>query len=244
MLNATKQASLTASLLHRATCSPPAVAGTLLAAKPVVALDASQGSPFCRKGEASAESFRSLRYPTGASAAPAPDLVAGTTAPPAVQSLPKCGQGRRLWLRVDAARRAALKRAASAQGQTCQAFLVSALDAFLGEAGCPAVPDARALMLVPTAPSPLPSPEGGPIRVKLACWVDEARRARVALAAARLGRTFQSLLEAALDKHLDHATPTPPAQALLPLDPMPPLASLSRLVARGRVTGAAAMLSA
>lgn len=244
MRNATKQASLTASLLHRAPCPPATPPGGLFAAKTSAPVEAHQPSLFCRKGDASAEGFRSLRYPT---AAPAAETVpaAPSTAAPRAAAGPKCGEGRRLWLRVAADRRAQLKQAALANGQTCQAFLVGALDAFLGEVAGPAGIEATSLLVVPQ-PVALPAARAASTaRVKLACWVDDGRRAKTLLAAGRLGQTLQSFLETALDKQLGRMAPTPvepPVQAFLPLvtaEPPPSFVGLPMLVAAGLAKGAA-----
>lgn len=248
MRNATKQASLTASLLHRAPRPSAALSGGFLAAKPSVPVEAPQAHLFCRKGEASAEGFRSLRYPSSAPVAPTAEPV--PAAPQPAAALPKCGQGRRLWLRIGADRRALLKQAASANGRTCQAFLVGALDAFLGEVAGPSGIEATSLLVVPKPAAYPAAPAVPSARVKLACWVDEERRAKTLLAAGRLGQTVQSFLETALDKQLGRMASTreePPVQGSLALDPAPPLlpiAGLSLLVAAGLVKGAAAFAQA
>lgn len=257
MLNATRPASLTASLLHREPGMPAARSGGLFTTKSAAPVEIAQVPLFCRKGEASAESFRSLRYPAkGPSAAvPAAAEPAPAVREAAVGVTPKCGEGSRLWLRVGPERRHRLKLAAAAEGQSCQAFLVSALDALLQEvAGPPGLGD-TALLVVPipttTAASGVAGIPGA--RVKLACWVDAGRRARTLRAAQCLGQTLQAFLLAALDRHLDRvAEPRgaaawthrmADAAARLPTR-RPAFADLPRLIAAGLGKGSVAVAGA
>ncbi len=247
MRNATMQASLSASLMHRTDrASGPAAAIGAVTPSPGAYLPRS--SLFCRKGEASAETFRSLRYST-VEAVAAPAGTAAATVQAAEPS-PKCGEGRRLWVRVTPARRQALKDAAAAHGQSCQAFLVGALDALLEDVAGPLGIDTHSLRVLPKPAALHLLPKAKTNRVKLACWVDADRRAKTLVTAQRLGQTVQALLEAALDKHLDRSAlamirpvPARPSHPMVSRS-APATSRLSLLVAAGVVQGSLALAHA
>jgi hypothetical protein len=150
---------------------------------------APEQSPFFDKGEATAGHFR----PDHPTAAP---IVAGTGSAVAREV--------RLWLRVVPPLRWRLKLAAAVLGQTCQRFLVDALDAALAEGS--AVDDPGAAKL---------PRDGGEPRVKLAFWVDHGRRSALRFVVAEHDETQQAFLHGALEGHLRRFAPS---GLLLPAD--------------------------
>ncbi|HYM01364.1 MAG TPA: hypothetical protein VET85_00380, partial [Stellaceae bacterium] len=142
-------------------------------------------SLFYIKGAASAEQFRSRIRGAARSgiAVPVPTLPS--------LSLPRPRP--RLWMRVDGEYRARVKRAASARGQTCQAFLADALSMRLSGFD------------MPGAEPSLDFAEVAAPRVKLSIAVDNERRRQAHEAAARLGTTVQSYLCDTIDRHLARA---------------------------------------
>ncbi len=166
--------------------------------------------PFCRKGEASAEQFRPQRQATRPLVLLPAAAIGRATLP-----VPALGGSDRLWIRVGPERRQELKAAAASRGQTCQEFLLDAIDAFLGGHDADAV--SNSLAVAPWRP---PVIHGH--RVKLSVRVDPQRHCAMKRRAARTGETVQSLLIAALQQHLARAGVQPAIAGLpLPLCPSP-----------------------
>lgn len=110
------------------------------------------------------------------------------------------GRRVRVWFRIDPARRLKMKQSAGYRRESCQAFLVSAVESFMRE--CASIPDAAAAslaMITKTAPR---QTSNGP-RHKVAIWIQPERRDQIRAMTARLGQTIQAFLVAALDEHLD-----------------------------------------
>jgi hypothetical protein len=154
----------------------------------------SAASPFFGKGEATADHFRPRQPTLSVPAAPQPAAAEARgrrlegLAPP---------RDARLWLRVVPALRWRMKLAAAVLGQTCQRFLVDALDEAM----------ARGLTVAddPAATPPRSTVEP---RVKLAFWVDHGRRTSMRLATAARNETQQAFLHAALAAHLRRFAPS------------------------------------
>jgi hypothetical protein len=173
-------ADLTAALLRSAPRpqQEPAVAGD---------------SPFFGKGEATADRFR--RQPLE----PHP---AAAMQPPTVEPQDDAASAMlrevRLWLRVVPTLRWRMKLAAAVLGQTCQRFLVDALDGAMVR-GLTAADD----------PMVIRRPcDGVEQRVKLAFWVDNGRRSTMRLALETRDETQQAFLHAALAAHLRRFAPS------------------------------------
>lgn len=197
MMALKERARLDVSLLAR---KRDAVAHTTAPALPL----------FCRKGEASAAQFRPQRHATRPLVLLPAAAIGRATLP-----VPALGGSDRLWIRVGPERRQELKAAAASRGQTCQEFLLDAIDAFLGGHDADAV--SNSLAVAPWRP---PVIHGH--RVKLSVRVAPQRHCAMKRRAARAGETVQSLLIAALQQHLARARVQPAIAGLpLPLCPSP-----------------------
>jgi hypothetical protein len=162
--------------------------------------------PFAKKGEASAEEFIRPTRRAAAPPAPAADgaVFFGKGEATAEQFilLPLTPVGAavprtRLWLRVAPEHRARIKHAASQLGQSAQAFMRDAVDAFL----------AHPLLVGPGKARRDSSGwlrQGGVVtpRVKLAISIDAERGEAMRLEATRLGQTLQWCLSQAVTQHL------------------------------------------
>lgn len=138
---------------------------------------------LCEKGAASAGGFDPLIQ---VAAVDRLELIAGRRV--------------RVWFRIDPARRLKLKQSAGYRRQSCQAFLVSAVDGFMRE--CASIPDAAAASLAMiTKAAPRQTSNGR--RHKIAIWIPPERREQIRAMTARLGQTIQAFLVAALDEYLD-----------------------------------------
>jgi hypothetical protein len=150
-------------------------------------------APFFGKGEATADHFRRQRLEAHIVAALQPSAPE-----PRADAATAMLREVRLWLRVVPALRWRMKLAAAVLGQSCQRFLVDALD------------DAMAQGLTgPDDPmvTRLPRDRGEP-RVKLAFWVDNGRRSTMRLAIGARDETQQAFLHVALVAHLRRFAPS------------------------------------
>jgi hypothetical protein len=163
--------------------------------------------PFAKKGEASAVEFIRPAQRTALLPAPAVDGAVfyskGEATAEQFITLPLTPVGgaatprTRLWLRVAPEQRARVKHAATQLGQSAQAFMRDAVDAFL----------AHPLLVGPNKTRRDSSRwlhQGGIAtpRVKLAISIDAERGEAMRLEATRLGQTLQWCLSQALTRHL------------------------------------------
>jgi uncharacterized protein (DUF1778 family) len=198
MRDSSQRAALTATLLNPRSAGPRVDRSLLNQCKGYVACAASRderpertAAPlFWGKGAASADGFDPLSDSQ-------PPIASAVGAAPS--SAPRV----RVWLRLDAARRAKLKHAAAIRKLTCQAILASAVESFLAE--CVAVPGAAAMAFAMISNAPAPQAANRQ-RHKLAIWVQPEKRDDIRATAARLGQSIQAFLQAAIDEALERMT--------------------------------------